>query len=130
LKLTVWNHNFAASPIWNDKLAVSPSKRIPYCLLHIPSEDLKEKKPHRYLVVIPEINDFEDASQRRWRLQQLETKHLHVNGRSVQVLATLAGISTAYWYQIEQEKRQWISEETLRGIEQALGLDLGRREVQ
>jgi CRISPR-associated protein Cas8a1/Csx13 len=50
-----------------------------YCLLHIPSEDLKEKKPHRYLVVIPEINDFEDASQRRWRLQQLETKHLHVN---------------------------------------------------
>ncbi|MHC5747899.1 MAG: helix-turn-helix domain-containing protein [Nostoc sp.] len=47
------------------------------------------------------------------------------DGRSVQVLATSAGISTAYWYQIEQEKRQWISEETLRGIEQALGLDLG-----
>jgi len=50
-----------------------------YCLLHIPSEDLKEKKPHRYLVVIPEINDFEDASQRRWQLQQLETKQLHVS---------------------------------------------------
>lgn len=50
-----------------------------YCLLHIPSEDLKEKKPHRYLVVIPEIKDFEDASQRRWRLQQLETKQLHVS---------------------------------------------------
>ncbi|WP_375496446.1 helix-turn-helix domain-containing protein [uncultured Nostoc sp.] len=49
------------------------------------------------------------------------------DGRSVQVLATSAGISTAYWYQIEQEKRQWISEETLRGIEQALGLDLGVR---
>lgn len=47
------------------------------------------------------------------------------DGRSVQVLATLAGISTAYWYQIEQDKRQWISEETLRGIEQALGIDLG-----
>ncbi|MBD2345419.1 helix-turn-helix domain-containing protein [Anabaena subtropica FACHB-260] len=45
--------------------------------------------------------------------------------RSVQVLATLAGISTAYWYQIEQDKRQWISEETLRGIEQALGMNLG-----
>lgn len=50
-----------------------------YCLLHIPSEDLKEKKPHRYLVVIPDIKDFEDASQRRWRLQQLETKQLHVS---------------------------------------------------
>ncbi|MBW4563310.1 MAG: type I-MYXAN CRISPR-associated Cas8a1/Cmx1 [Mojavia pulchra JT2-VF2] len=50
-----------------------------YCLLHIPSEDLKGKKPHRYLVVIPEIKDFEDASQRRWRLQQLETKQLHVS---------------------------------------------------
>ncbi|MBD2194184.1 type I-MYXAN CRISPR-associated Cas8a1/Cmx1 [Calothrix anomala FACHB-343] len=50
-----------------------------YCVLHIPSEDLKEKKPHRYLVVIPEIKDFEDASQRRWRLQQLETKQLHVS---------------------------------------------------
>jgi len=50
-----------------------------YCLLHLPSEDLKEKKPHRYLVVIPEIKDFEDASQRRWRLQQLETKQLHVS---------------------------------------------------
>ncbi|YAF98997.1 MAG: helix-turn-helix domain-containing protein (plasmid) [Nodularia sp. CChRGM 3473] len=47
------------------------------------------------------------------------------DGRSVQVLATLAGISTAYWYQIEQDKRQWISEETLRGIEQALGMNLG-----
>lgn len=50
-----------------------------YCLLHIPSEDLKKRKPHRYLVVIPEIKDFEDASQRRWRLQQLETKQLHVS---------------------------------------------------
>lgn len=50
-----------------------------YCLFHIPSEDLKEKKPHRYSVVIPEIKDFEDASQRRWRLQQLETKQLHIS---------------------------------------------------
>lgn len=50
-----------------------------YCLFHLPSEDLKERKPHHYLVVIPEINDFEDASQRRWRLQQLETKQLHVS---------------------------------------------------
>lgn len=47
------------------------------------------------------------------------------DGRSVQVLATIAGISTAYWYQIEKDERQWISEETLRGIEKALGIDLG-----
>ncbi|MEH2456840.1 hypothetical protein [Nostoc sp.] len=26
MKLTVWNHNFAASPNWQDKLAVSPIK--------------------------------------------------------------------------------------------------------
>lgn len=45
----------------------------------------------------------------------------------MQVLATLAGISTAYWYQIEQGKRQWISEDSLRGIEKALGIDLGVR---
>ncbi|MBW4507286.1 MAG: helix-turn-helix domain-containing protein [Scytonematopsis contorta HA4267-MV1] len=47
------------------------------------------------------------------------------DGRSAQILATLAGISTAYWYQIEQGKRQWISEETLRGMEQALNISLG-----
>lgn len=47
------------------------------------------------------------------------------DGRSVQVLATAAGISTAYWYQIEKDDRHWISEETLRGIEKALGVDLG-----
>lgn len=45
------------------------------------------------------------------------------DGRSAQVLATAAGISTAYWYQIENNKRQWISEGTLRGIETALGVD-------
>jgi transcriptional regulator with XRE-family HTH domain len=49
------------------------------------------------------------------------------DGRSVQILATLAGISTAYWYQIEQNKRQWISEEILRGIENALDVDFGIR---
>jgi hypothetical protein len=26
MKLTVWNHNFAANPNWKDKLAVSPIK--------------------------------------------------------------------------------------------------------
>ena len=50
-----------------------------YCLLHLASEDIKRKKIHRYLLVIPEVTDFEDASQRRWRLQQLETKQFHVS---------------------------------------------------
>lgn len=47
------------------------------------------------------------------------------DGRSAQVLATQAGISTGYWYQIEKGERKWISEETLRGIEQALDVDFG-----
>lgn len=47
------------------------------------------------------------------------------DGRSAQVLATLAEISISYWYQIEQEKREAISEETLRSIEKALGVDFG-----
>ena len=47
------------------------------------------------------------------------------DGRSVQVLATAAGISSAYWYQIENNQRQWISEEILRGIEFALNVNLG-----
>lgn len=50
-----------------------------YCLLHLPSEDLKERKPHRYVVVIPEIKDLQDAAQRRWRLQELEIRQLHVS---------------------------------------------------
>lgn len=50
-----------------------------YCLLHLASEDIQEKKPHRYLVVIPEVDNFENASQRQWRLQQLETHQLHVS---------------------------------------------------
>ncbi|ACK65704.1 conserved hypothetical protein [Rippkaea orientalis PCC 8801] len=53
-----------------------------YCLFHLPSEDVNSRKPHRYLVVIPEINNFEDASRRRWRLQQLEPQQLHVTNMS------------------------------------------------
>lgn len=47
------------------------------------------------------------------------------SGRSAQSLATEAGISTAYWYQIEQGKRQYITEEVLRGIERSLGTNFG-----
>lgn len=47
------------------------------------------------------------------------------DGRSVQTLATLAGISLAYWYAYEQEKRDWISEEHFKGIQRALGVDFG-----
>ena len=49
------------------------------------------------------------------------------DSRSVQVLATLAGISIAYWYQIEAERRSWISEEILRSMEKVLGADFGVR---
>ncbi len=44
------------------------------------------------------------------------------DGRSVQVLATFAGISVGYWYQLEKEDREWISEEVLRAIESVLSL--------
>jgi len=47
------------------------------------------------------------------------------DGRSVQVLATLAGISVGYWYQLEKEDREWISEDVLRAIESVLELDFG-----
>lgn len=47
------------------------------------------------------------------------------SGRSAQSLATEARISTAYWYQIEKGERQYITEEVLRGIEKALGVDFG-----
>ncbi len=53
-----------------------------YCFFHLPSENINSTKPHRYLVVIPEIKDFENASQRRWRLQQLESEKLHVTNMS------------------------------------------------
>jgi len=49
------------------------------------------------------------------------------DGRSAQVLATLAGISTAYWYQLEAGKRKWVSEEVLRQIEDVLGIDFNVR---
>ncbi len=47
------------------------------------------------------------------------------DGRSAQVLATFAGISIGYWYQLEKEEREWISAEVLRGIESVLGVDFG-----
>lgn len=49
------------------------------------------------------------------------------DGRSAQVLATLAGISIGYWYQLEKEDREWISEEVLRAIEKVLNLDFGAK---
>lgn len=47
------------------------------------------------------------------------------DGRSVQILATTAGISVNYWYQLETDKREWVSEEIIRKIERTLGVDLG-----
>ncbi|MGL5941894.1 MAG: helix-turn-helix domain-containing protein [Waterburya sp.] len=47
------------------------------------------------------------------------------DGRSVQLLATMAGISSAYWYQLETDKREWVSVEIIKKIEEVLGVDLG-----
>lgn len=47
------------------------------------------------------------------------------DGRSVQVLATLAGISTGYWYQLENEQRIWVSDEVVKAIESVLDVDFG-----
>ena len=45
------------------------------------------------------------------------------DGRSVQLLATLANISSAYWYQLEGGKRSWVSEEVIERIESVLNVD-------
>lgn len=47
------------------------------------------------------------------------------DGRSVQILATLAGISTGYWYQLENEQRSWVSEAVVKAIESVLDTDFG-----
>lgn len=64
------------------------------------------------------VVDVPDLSQ---RIKEAREK----DGRSVQTLATIAGISTAYWYQIEKNERTWISEEAFAGIQESLGVDLG-----
>ncbi len=97
-----------------------------YFLFHIPSEDLKEKKPHRYLMLIPEIKDFEDASQRRWRLQQLETKQFHVSnlGEAGLIYHSLDDIHTEVdYYQacqvwLYEKMNQASRQRTLMGIEE------------
>jgi ribosome-binding protein aMBF1 (putative translation factor) len=47
------------------------------------------------------------------------------DGRSAQVLATLADISTAYWYKLEAGTQKWVSEDVLKRIESVLGVDFG-----
>jgi transcriptional regulator with XRE-family HTH domain len=46
------------------------------------------------------------------------------DGRSVQLLATMAELSTAYWYQLENNKREWVSEDIINRIEKVLGVEL------
>ncbi|MBL1177630.1 MAG: helix-turn-helix transcriptional regulator [Pantanalinema sp. GBBB05] len=48
------------------------------------------------------------------------------DGRPVEVLAGEAGISRAYWHDIEAERvRDALPEETLRKVEQVLNINLG-----
>lgn len=56
------------------------------------------------------------------RLRQARLK----DKRSVEKLATASGISRNYWYQLEAEAvLGGVKEDTLRKIEQVLGVDLG-----
>jgi transcriptional regulator with XRE-family HTH domain len=53
-------------------------------------------------------------------------KAIKSDGRAVKVLANAAGMSRVHWYDIESEKiRDSLPEETLRKIEEVLGVDLG-----
>ncbi len=72
-------------------------------------------KVRRYQEI--EVSDFGE------RLKQARID----DGRSVQVLATLAGISVGYWYQLEKEDREWISENILRAIESVLNVNFGAK---
>lgn len=44
--------------------------------------------------------------------------------KSITDLASLAGMSVAYWYRIEKEAVKALPAETVRAIERALGVDL------
>lgn len=46
------------------------------------------------------------------------------DGRSVQVLATLAGISISYWYTLEKDQVKFVSEGIVKKIENVLGIAL------
>jgi transcriptional regulator with XRE-family HTH domain len=46
------------------------------------------------------------------------------DGRSVQVLATLCGISDSYWYQLEGGVRYSVKEVVIRKMEEVMGVDL------
>lgn len=55
-------------------------------------------------------------------------KQLRLNsGKPLAQLAADAGVSVPHWNRIENERVKDLPEETLRGIEQALGVDLGVR---
>ena len=47
------------------------------------------------------------------------------DGRNAQMLATLCGLSTTYWYQLESGNRRSVSETIIREMEKVLGVDLG-----
>ncbi|OYE02212.1 transcriptional regulator [Nostoc sp. 'Peltigera membranacea cyanobiont' 232] len=47
------------------------------------------------------------------------------SSKSLTLLAAEAGISVTHWNRIENERVQYVPIETLRGIEKALGTNLG-----
>ncbi|NEQ71593.1 MAG: helix-turn-helix domain-containing protein [Symploca sp. SIO2D2] len=52
-------------------------------------------------------------------------KYRQNSGVELTQLAAQAGISTAYWHRIENEKVKVLPADTLRAIENALGVDFG-----
>jgi len=49
-----------------------------YFILHSNSSKVETKQPTKYIVVIPEITNFETATQRCWKLRRLDYKDLQV----------------------------------------------------
>lgn len=69
--------------------------------------------------VVEVVRDFPDLGK---RIRQARER----DGRSLSQICRDAGVSRAYWYQLESEDlRAPATEEIIRKIEQALGVDLG-----
>lgn len=70
------------------------------------------------------------AAKRSWfnilRTSFLEKRFKGCLGRGVTALARAVGISRNYWYQLEAEAvLGGVAEETLRKVEEVLGVDFG-----
>lgn len=73
--------------------------------------------------VVEIVQDFPGLGQ---RLRQVREQARDKNKRSLSAICRECGISRSYWYQLESEDlRSPATEEIIRKIERALGVDLG-----